>query len=113
MTIIEILEKARAIHAEGSYRWTRKYFATTAEGIPVADSSTWATRWDMLGAIGRASQASSDSDRRRDACSVLRACVPNGNLMRFTETATYEQVMAAWDAAIAKARRIAAPARAA
>lgn len=100
LTVLGTLEAARKLISDPS-RWTQKTSARNATGRKVAANSPSAAKWCAYGAI--------------DACSphqilAARAVSTLGNAMgaflvgEWNDTHTHAEVMAAFDAAIEKAK---------
>jgi TolB-like protein len=93
MTIGQVLKAARELIAK---YWTQGDFARNAEGLRVDTRSKDATSWCVMGAIHKSAETFTES---MEAISFLQEKV-TGNVMRFNDSHTHVEVLAALDKAI-------------
>lgn len=98
MSVLEILKAARKLITPRK-RWIKKDYARTSpRGNMTSATGEDATCWCMVGAV----QKVSDSQRSEwIACDFLIK-VTGGNVTKFNDNHTHEQVLAAFDKVIAK-----------
>lgn len=79
-------------------RWTTIWWARNTKGVCVKPSGRAAVQWCALGAIFK-----QKSPFERNAIAALQAAVPSKNsIAHFNDTHTHPEVLAVFDAAIAR-----------
>ena len=101
MTTVEMLKAARAKIADAEH-WTKFANARDVHDECVSPTSQEAVSWCSLGVLVALATISTES-RSKDI-SFLHAHM-NPSLVKFNDTHTHAEVLAAWDAAIADAEK--------
>jgi hypothetical protein len=97
MTDLEIIKGARELISDPE-RWGQGWYAHDKKGDWADFASDSACRWCAMGAIRK--QANSGDDR--DCLHLYRLLSGNFSLNRFNDTHTHAEVIALFDAAIAR-----------
>jgi hypothetical protein len=104
MDTVEILEKARELISDES-RWTRGWFAKTADGYRCNPLSLGAECFCALGALSKVMGTNYGELTGKTATERLRSSLPSGcNITGFNDSATHAEVLDLFDRAIAAAR---------
>lgn len=96
---IEVLKAARELISDPKH-WTQYLFARDDNGNSTQPVSVRAVCWCALGAIDRVS--GDDESAGDDALDALMEVVEEGNVSTFNDSHTHPEVMALFDAAIAR-----------
>jgi hypothetical protein len=96
---VEVLQKARAL-IEKPRRWTRHTFARTRWlRLPTRDRGCKAYAFCAFGAVSRAGMACGSVSGEASAYGAL-LCVMGPSIVKFNDTHTHAEVLAAFDKAI-------------
>lgn len=104
--IVQILTDAKAL-IDTPEKWTKGWFARSANNRRVRQGSNKACRWCVVGAVGVASGSSGSCAAR--ALAALRECCSEDFIADFNDdpATTHADIMALFDRAIARAREAA------
>jgi hypothetical protein len=117
MDTLEVLQQARALISDPA-RWTQGEAALSADGHWVFPPSAQAVRWTLFGALWRVEAQAHVSEMLMDT--VVQALVASfdpgdhvysdtSRLQQYNNTHTHAEVLALFDAAIARLESAAAP----